>query len=96
MSRASVFIGVVLLMMAPGFAQQPATNQNPNPNTPQNTYNQPQPYYPHYNTVVVRHGSGGWGLLGLIGLSGLLGLRRRETIVRSRDEYVDEQRRRVA
>lgn len=90
MSRASVLIGAVLLA-APGFAQQPVTTpQNPNPNT----YN--QPYYPHSNTVVVRHGSGGWGLLGLIGLAGLVGLRRRETIVRSRDEHVDEQRRRVA
>jgi MYXO-CTERM domain-containing protein len=95
MSRASVLIGVVMLL-APGFAQQPATTQNPNPNIPQNTYNQPQHYYPPYNTVVVRHGSGGWGLLGLLGLAGLFGLRRRETIVGSRDEYVGEQRRRVA
>jgi MYXO-CTERM domain-containing protein len=90
MCRASVTIGVVLLA-ASAFAQQSGTTQNANPNTyPQNTYNQP------YTPVEVRHGNGGWGLLGLFGLAGLLGLRRREAIVRGRDEYVGEQRRRVA
>jgi MYXO-CTERM domain-containing protein len=92
MCRASLLIGAVLLA-APGFAQQPAP-QNPNPNT----YN--QPYYPPSHTVVIRHGSGGWGLLGLLGLAGLLGLRRREAIVRRldeyRNEYLGEQGRRVA
>jgi hypothetical protein len=90
MWRASVLIGAVLLA-APAFAQPPATTQNPNPNAyPQNTYNQP------YTPVEVRHGNGGWGLLGLLGLSGLLGLRRREAVIRGRDEYSGEQRRRVA
>jgi MYXO-CTERM domain-containing protein len=89
MCRASLIMGFVLLA-APGFTQPSATNQNANPNA-WNTYNHA------YNTPVeVRHGNGGWGLLGLLGLAGLLGLRRRETIVRARDEYVGEQRRRVA
>jgi MYXO-CTERM domain-containing protein len=86
MHRASVIIGAVLLA-APSFAQQ--TTENPNPNV--NNYNQP------YNRPVeVRNGNGGWGLLGLLGLAGLLGLRRRETIVRGQDAYLDEKGRRVA
>lgn len=88
MYRATVIIGAVLLT-APGFAQQPQTTRNPNPNA--YTYNQPD-----NRPVEVRNGNGGWGLLGLLGLTGLLGLRRRETIVRGRDAYFDEKGRKVA
>ena len=87
MYRASLIIGAVLLTV-PIVAQQ-QTTQNPNPNA--YTYN--QPYNP---PVEVRNGNGGWGLLGLLGLAGLFGLRRRETIVRRRDTYLDEKGRRVA
>jgi len=87
MDRASLIIGVVLLT-APSFAQQQTTQ---NPNRDAYTYNQP------YNRPVeVRNGNGGWGLLGLLGLAGLLGLRRRETVVRGRDTYLDKKGRRVA
>jgi len=86
MHRARLIAGMFLLTVS-GFAQQqPDTSQIPNPNPP-TTYNQP---------VEIRHGYGNWGLLGLFGLCGLFGRRRRETIVRDRDEYVTEQRRRVA
>jgi MYXO-CTERM domain-containing protein len=74
------------------FAQPTPTTPSPNP-TPDtyDTYNNP------YNRPVeVRTGHGGWGLLGLLGLTGLLGLRKRDTIVRGQDEYLNEQRRRVA
>jgi MYXO-CTERM domain-containing protein len=87
MLKARVLVGAMLLT-APVFAQPVPTNPNPNPEVyPPNTYNRP---------VEVRTGYGNWGLLGLLGLTGLLGLRRRETIARGRDEYLDEQRRRVA
>jgi MYXO-CTERM domain-containing protein len=88
MYRAIVITGAMLLS-ALGFAQQTQTTQSPNPNA--YTYN--QPYNP---PVEVRNGNGGWGLLGLLGLTGLLGLRRRETIVRSRDTHFDEKGRKVA
>jgi MYXO-CTERM domain-containing protein len=87
MCRVPVFIGA-LLLTASTFAQQPDTSQIPNPDTyNQNAYNRP---------AEVRTGYGNWGLLGLLGLAGLLGLRRGETVARGRDEYLDEQRRRVA
>ena len=87
MRKASVLIGTVLLT-ASAFGQQPDTSRNPNPDAyTRDAYGRP---------VEVGTGYGNWGLLGLLGLSGLLGLRRRETIVRGRDEYLDEQRRRVA
>jgi MYXO-CTERM domain-containing protein len=85
MFRVPVLIGAMLLT-ASAFAQQPDTSQNPNPyGSTQDTYNRP---------MEVRTGPGNWGLLGLLGLAGLLGLRRGETV--RRDEYLDEQRRRVA
>jgi len=88
MCRMPMFIGAILLTASAFAQQQPDTNQNPNPDayTP-NTYNRP---------VEVRTGYGNWGLLGLLGLTGLLGRGRRETIVRGRDEYVNEPGRRVA
>jgi MYXO-CTERM domain-containing protein len=86
MCRAPVLIGVALLT-ASAFGQQPDTSQNPNPDAyTRDTYGRP---------VDVRTDYGNWGLLGLLGLTGLFGLRRRETIVRG-DEYLNEQRRRVA
>ena len=85
MCRIAVFMGAVLLT-ACTFAQEPDTSRYRNPDTyTREPYNRP---------VEGGTGYGNWGLLGLLGLSGLLGLRRRETIVGSRDEY--EQRRRVA
>ena len=85
MYRAYVLIGV-LLLSASSFAQQP--NTRPNADTySRDTYNRP---------VEGTSGYGGWGLLGLLGLTGLFGLRRRETIVRRRGEYVTGQGRRVA
>ena len=87
MRRVPLFIGAILLT-ASTFAQEPNTTRNPNPDTnTRDYYNRP---------VEVGTGYGNWGLLGLLGLTGLLGLRRRETIVRGRDEYLNEQRRRVA
>lgn len=81
---AALFTGSML-------AQPTTTSPNPNPDTfDQNTY----PY--NNRPVEVRTGHGGWGLLGLFGLTGLLGLRRRDSIVRGQDEYLNEQRRRVA
>lgn len=78
---ATLFIGSI-------FAQPTTPSPNPNPDTyDQNTYNRP---------IEVRTGRGGWGLLGLFGLCGLFGLRKRETIVRGQDEYLNDQRRRVA
>lgn len=87
MLRIPVLIGAMLLT-ASTFAQQTDTSRNPNPDayTP-DAYNRP---------VEGRTGNGNWGLLGLLGLTGLLGLRRGETIVRGRDEYLNEQQRRVA
>jgi len=82
MHRIHVLTGV-LLLTASSFAQQP---QNPNPDTyTQGPYNRP---------VERTSGTGNWGLLGLLGLTGLLGLRRRGII--DRDEYVTNQRRKVA
>jgi MYXO-CTERM domain-containing protein len=78
-----------MLLTASAFAQ---TTTNPNPNPDAYTQNP----YTYNRPVVVKTGYGGWGLLGLFGLCGLLGRRRRETIVRGRDEYVTDQRRRVA
>jgi hypothetical protein len=73
----------VLLLTVSSFAQQP---QNPNPDTyTREPYNRPVERTP---------GTGNWGLLGLLGLSGLLGLRQRGAI--GRDEYVTDQRRKVA
>ena len=85
MYRAHAFIGVLLLSVS-SFAQQPSTRPNTDTYT-RDSYNRP---------VDGTSGYGGWGLLGLLGLTGLFGLRRRETIVRGRDEYVTGQRRRVA
>jgi MYXO-CTERM domain-containing protein len=86
MRLARTVIGAMLF--SGSIFAQTTTNPNPNPDTyDQNVYNRP---------VEVRTGHGGWGLLGLLGLTGLLGLRRRETIARDRDEYLNEQRRRVA
>ena len=86
MYRVHLLAGVLLAVS--GFAQQPDTSRNPNPDAySRNTYNQP---------VEVTHGSGNWGLLGLLGLTGLFARRRRDTIGRDRDEYVREQGRRVA
>ena len=87
MCRVPLLIGAMLLT-ASAFGQQPDTIRNPNADTyTRDTYGRP---------AEVRTDYGNWGLLGLLGLTGLLGLRRRETIVRGRDEYLDEQRRRVA
>lgn len=88
MRLAPLIIGGMLLA-ASAFAQ---TTTNPNPNPDAYTYNP----YTYNRPVKVRTSYGGWGLLGLFGLAGLLGGRRRETIVRGRDEYVTDQRRRVA
>lgn len=91
MYRIPVLIGAMLLT-ASTFAQQTDTSPNPNPNPDaytRDTYNYNRP-------VEGRTGYGNWGLLGLLGLTGLFGLRRGETIVRGRDEYLNEQRRRVA
>jgi MYXO-CTERM domain-containing protein len=85
MRRASLFIGAVLLT-ASGFAQPTDTSRVPNPDA-YNTYNRP---------VNVRTGPGNWGLLGLLGLAGLFGLRRGQTVIRDREDYLNEQRRRVA
>ena len=91
MRLARVITGAMLLTGSI-FALQTTTNPNPAPDTyDQNTYN---PY--NNRPVEVRTGHGGWGLLGLLGLTGLFGLRKRETIVRGQDEYLNEQRRRVA
>ena len=82
MHRIYVLTGVVLLT-ASSFAQQP---QSPSPDTyTREPYNRP---------VERTSGTGNWGLLGLLGLTGLLGLRRRGAI--GRDEYVTDQRRKVA
>ena len=88
MRLARVIVGAMLLTGSI-LAQETTTTPNPNPDTynPYNTYNRP---------VEVNTGHGGWGLLGLLGLSGLFGLRRRETIVRGREEYLNQQGRRVA
>jgi MYXO-CTERM domain-containing protein len=89
MCRMSVLIGTMLLATSV-FAQEPDTSRTTNPDAyTRDTYTRP---------VEGRTGSGygNWGLLGLLGLTGLLGLRRGETIVRGRDEYLNEQRRRVA
>lgn len=97
MFRIPVLIGAMLLATG-AFAQQPDTSPNTNPNayTP-DTYSRPMEGRAGYgNAGYGNSGYGLWGLLGLLGLSGLLGLRRSETIVRGRDEYLDEQRRRVA
>jgi MYXO-CTERM domain-containing protein len=86
MWRIPVLLGGVLLA-ASTYAQQPDTSRNPNDAYTRDTYNRP---------VETRTGPGNWGLLGLFGLTGLLGLRRGETIARGRDEYLNEQRRKVA
>jgi MYXO-CTERM domain-containing protein len=87
MYRAHALIGV-LLLTASSFAQQPDTSRNPNPDTyTRDTYNRPVEGTPGY---------GNWGLLGLLGLAGLFGLRRRETAVQARDEYITEQRRKAS
>ena len=81
MHRIYVLTGVVLLT-ASSFAQQP---QNTNPDTyTREPYNRP---------VERTAGTGNWGLLGLLGLTGLLGFRRRAI---GRDEYITDQRRKVA
>ena len=85
MYRAQAFLGA-LLLIAPALAQQPDTAQNPNTYTG-HTSNRP---------VERTSGAGNWGLLGLLGLAGLFGLRRRETIVRGRDEHVTDQWRRAS
>ena len=85
MHRTRAFLGA-LLLVAPIFAQQPNTTQNPNTYT-RDTYNRP---------VERTSGTGNWGLLGLLGLTGLLGHRRRETIVHGRDEYVGGQWRKAS
>jgi len=75
------------------FAQTTPVTPNPNTDTyDQNTYNNPYNNRP----VEARTGHGGWGLLGLFGLCGLLGMRRHGTVVRGQDEYLNDQRRRVA
>jgi len=93
MRRVPLFIGAMLLT-ASSFAQEPNTTGNPSPDTStRDYYNRPvegRTGYGNYTNY------GNWGLLGLLGLTGLLGLRRRETIVRGRDEYLNDQRRRVA
>ena len=87
MYRARLF-GGVLLLTALSFGQQPDTSRNPNPDAySRDTYNRP---------VEVTRGFGNWGLLGLLGLAGLFGRSRRDTVVRDRDEYVTEQRRRAS
>jgi MYXO-CTERM domain-containing protein len=87
MNRIHPLIGILLLTTA-SFAQQPDTTRNSNADAyNRDTYNRP---------VESTSGYGNWGLLGLLGLSGLLGLRRRETIVRNRDEFLTEQRRRAS
>lgn len=87
MFRVPLLIGAALLA-ASAFGQQQDTSRNPNPDAyTRDTYSRP---------TEVRTDYGNWGLLGLLGLTGLFGLRRRETIVRGRDEYLNEQRRRVA
>jgi MYXO-CTERM domain-containing protein len=82
MNRIHLLIGILLLTMA-SYAQPPDPTRNPN----SDTYNRPVEYTSGY---------GNWGLLGLFGLAGLLGLRRRETIIRNRDEFSTEQRRRAS
>jgi MYXO-CTERM domain-containing protein len=87
MCRAPVLIGAVLLA-ASAFAQQPNANPNPYPDTyNRDAYGRP---------VEIRTGYGNWGLLGLIGLAGLFGGRRRETIIRGREEFLNEPRNRAA
>jgi MYXO-CTERM domain-containing protein len=87
MRRIPLFIGAAVLTVS-SFAQQTNTGRNLNPDAyTRDTYNRP---------VDVRTGSGNWGLLGLLGLAGLFGLRRGERIIRDREEYLNEQRRRVA
>lgn len=93
MWRIPVLIGAMLLTVS-AFAQTPDTSRYPNADT-RDTYNRPVEGRTGY-PVEGRTGYGDWGLLGLLGLTGLLGLRRRETIVRGREEYLNEQRRRVA
>ena len=86
MYRANLLAGV-LFLTAFGFAQQPDTSRNPNPDAyTRDTYNRP---------VEVTHGYGNWGLLGLLGLTGLFGRSRRDTVVRGREER-DEYLRRKA
>ena len=94
MRRMPLFIGAMLLT-ASSFAQEPNTTVNPTPDTStRDYYNRPVEGRTGYNYGNTNYGN--WGLLGLLGLTGLLGLRRRETIVRGRDEYLNDQRRRVA
>ena len=89
-----LFIGAMLLT-ASSFAQEPNTTVNPNPDTStRDYYNRPVEGRAGYGNYGNNYGN--WGLLGLLGLTGLLGLRRRETIVRGRDENLNDQRRRVA
>jgi MYXO-CTERM domain-containing protein len=84
MRRVPLFIGAALLT-ASTFAQEPNTTRNARPDAyTRDYYNRP---------VEVRTGYGNWGWLGLLGLAGLLG---RRSVVRSREEYLNEQRRRVA
>jgi len=87
MYRIHLLVGVLVLTTC-SFGQQPDTSRNPNSDT----------YYRDTNNrpVEYSHGYGNWGLLGLLGLTGLLGRRRRETVLRDRDEYTTEQRRRTA
>jgi MYXO-CTERM domain-containing protein len=88
MCRVPLVLGAALLTASAFGQQQPDTTRNLNPDAyNRDAYNRP---------TEVRTDYGNWGLLGLLGLTGLLGLRRRETIVRGRDEYLNEQRRRVA
>lgn len=87
MYRAHLLLGVMLLT-APGFAQQPDRSSNPNADTTsRETYTRP---------VEGTHGYGNWGLLGLLGLTGLFGRARRDTVVTGRDEFGTEHRRRAS
>jgi len=87
MCRVPLLIGAALLTVS-AFGQQPDTSRYPSPDAyTRDTYSRP---------TEARTDYGNWGLLGLLGLTGLLGLRRREPIVRGREEYLNEQRRRVA
>ena len=87
MCRVPLLIGAALLTVS-AFGQQPDTTRNPSPDAyTRDTYGRP---------AEVRTDYGNWGLLGLLGLSGLFGLRRGERIIRDREDYLNEQRRRVA